>query len=200
MTNLLETILIHNHTICNLSYHNKRFVQGQIFLQRKDIIYTIQDLLFVPHELYHHQYIRCRVTYNKEDVFVEYFVHNPKNIQSFKIIHCDNIAYSYKYQDRTQLNNLLSYKQNCDEIIIIKNNMVTDCSIGNLLFLRNGVWYTPNTPLLCGTQRDFLIENQKIIPTCITKNDIFSYEKIMMINALNPFDEGRALHIDCIIQ
>lgn len=71
--------------------------------------------------------------------------------------------------------------------------MVTDCSIGNLLFLKDNHWYTPDTPLLQGTQRAYLLEAQKVHLANIDKNDIWQYEKVMMINALNAFDENRAI-------
>ena len=76
--------------------------------------------------------------------------------------------------------------------------MVTDCYIGNLLFLKDNHWYTPDTPLLQGTQRAYLLESQKIHLANIDKNDICQYKKVMMINALNAFDEDRAVSIKCI--
>ncbi|QPT45307.1 aminotransferase class IV [Moraxella nonliquefaciens] len=141
------------------------------------------------------KFIRCRVTYDKYSIKVEYFDYIPKSIQSFKIIECDSIDYAYKYDDRNLLNQLLSQKGDCDEIIIIKNGLVTDCSIGNLLFLKDDIWYTPNTPLLKGVQRAYLLEAQKIHLANIDKNNIWQYEKVMMINALNAFDENRAVLI-----
>lgn len=195
---LFETLAIKNHRILNLDYHHERFKKGQIFLNRQTIIDDIATLIKIPTHVGHDKLIRCRVTYNKSDVKVEYFDYTPKTIHSFKVVECDDIDYGHKYDDRSLLNHLLSQKESCDEIIIIKNGFVTDCSIGNLLFLKKGIWYTPDTPLLQGTQRAYLLDNKKIHLASIKKEDIFHYEKIMMINALNPFDEHRAVLISHI--
>lgn len=195
---LFETLAIKNHRILNLDYHHKRFKKGQIFLNRQTIIDDIATLIDVPSQFCHEKLIRCRVTYDDTDIQVAYFDYTPKDIRSFKLVECHHIDYAYKYDDRSLLNHLLSQKESCDEIIIIKNGFATDCSIGNLLFLKKGIWYTPDTPLLQGTQRAYLLDNKKIHLASIKKEDIFHYEKIMMINALNPFDEHRAVLISHI--
>ncbi|WP_066801521.1 aminotransferase class IV family protein [Moraxella oblonga] len=195
MTTLFETLAIKNGQILNLVYHNKRFKQGQILLNRQTMIDDIASLIDIPSHFKDNQLIRCRVTYNNDDIKVAYFDYTPKPITSFKLIEYNKIDYAYKYDDRSVLTSLLSQKGNCDEVIIIKNGFVTDCSIGNLLFFKNNHWYTPNTPLLEGAQRAYLLDKQMIKLASIQQNDIWHYEKIMMINALNGFDEDRAVEI-----
>lgn len=189
---LFETLAINNGRILNLDYHNRRFKQGQLFLHCQTMIDDIANIVNISDE-FDNKFIRCRVTYDKHDIKVKYFDYIPKNIQSFKLIECNDIDYTYKYDDRNLLNDLLSQKGDCDEIIIIKNNFVSDCSVGNLLFLKDDIWYTPNTPLLKGVQRAYLLDVGKIHLTAIHKNDICQYKKVMMINALNAFDENRAI-------
>lgn len=191
---LFETLAINNGRILNLDYHNRRFKQGQLFLHCQTMIDDIANIINISDE-FNNKFIRCRVTYDKHDIKVQYFDYIPKNIQSFKLIECNYIDYTYKYDDRNLLNQLLSQKGDCDEIIIIKNGLVTDCSIGNLLFLKDNHWYTPDTPLLQGTQRAYLLDVGKIHLTTIHKNDICQYKKVMMINALNAFDENRVVLI-----
>lgn len=191
---LFETLAINNGRILNLDYHNRRFKQGQLFLHCQTMIDDIANIVNISDE-FNNKFIRCRITYDKHDIKVKYFDYIPKNIQSFKLIECNDIDYTYKYDDRNLLNDLLSQKGDCDEIIIIKNNFVSDCSVGNLLFLKDDIWYTPNTPLLKGVQRAYLLDVGKIHLTTIHKNDICQYKKVMMINALNAFDENRAVLI-----
>ncbi len=195
---LFETIAINNGQILNKSYHNKRFVKGQLFLNKNTIIQDIQELINIPNHL-QNSFIRCRITYDKYGIDIGYFEYIPKLIQSFKLVYHDDIDYRYKYDDRRLLNELLAKKEHCDDIIIIKNGYVSDCSIGNLLFFDNKKWVTPDTPLLQGTQRQYLLDNKKIQLASIGIDDIKTYKKIMMINALNSFDENRAIDIDTII-
>lgn len=195
---LFETLAIKNGTVLNPYWHNVRFKKGQIFLNRKFIIDDITTLIKIPSHVNSDKLIRCRVIYDTDDIKVEYFDYMPKAIRSFKLIECNYIDYQYKYNDRTLLNELLSQKGDCDEIMIIKNGFITDCSIGNLLFLKDGIWYTPDTPLLQGTQREYLLDTHQIKLARILKNDICNYEKVMMINALNGFNENRAIPISDI--
>lgn len=199
MTKLFETIAIKQGRILNIKYHNERFLKGQLFLNKTPMIYDIKTLIDLNHADYkncHTDIIRCRITYDKHQVSVAYFNYMPKSISSYQIITCNNIEYDHKYDDRDLFNELSAQKGECDEIIIIKNNSITDCTIGNLLFLKNNQWYTPDTPLLHGTQRSYLLGTNQIHLATIKKDDIWQYEKVMMINALNEFDESRAVIIN----
>jgi 4-amino-4-deoxychorismate lyase len=48
-----------------------------------------------------------------------------------------------------------------EEIIIVKNNCITDTSYTNLLFLKDEKWYTPSTYLLNGVMRQHLLKEKK---------------------------------------
>jgi len=101
-----------------------------------------------------------------------------------KLVRDDKIDYHLKYADRSALNKLLEQKGENDEVIIIKNGMVTDCSIGNLIFFDGHNWNTPDTPLLKGTQRKYLLDKKLIRECNIKEEDIFKYQKVGIINAL----------------
>ena len=90
-----------------------------------------------------------------------------------------------KYTDRSLINTLFAQRGACDEIIIIKNGKVTDCSIGNLIFRQGKKWYTPDTPLLLGTQREKLLQEGKIQECTIFQEDIVNFDEIKIINAMN---------------
>ena len=90
-----------------------------------------------------------------------------------------------KYSDRSLINKLFDQRGSCDEIIIIKNGKVTDCSIGNLIFRQGKKWYTPDSPLLLGTQREKLLQEGKIQERTIFQEDIVNFDEIKIINAMN---------------
>ncbi|MCT8736125.1 aminotransferase class IV, partial [Glaesserella parasuis] len=111
----------------------------------------------------------------------------------FQCVYVENFDYQFKYTDRLELEQL---KQTaCDEIILVNNGFISDCSIGNLLFLKQGKWYSPNHYLLKGTQLSHLLDEQKISLVDIPVEALFDYDQIMVINALNPFDLQRAVSI-----
>ena len=98
---------------------------------------------------------------------------------------CDDIDYHLKYSDRAIFNELLKQKGDCDEIIIVKQGKITDCTIGNLILRQGSQWFTPDSPLLIGTQRSKLLKERKIIERKILLSDLPLFEEIRLINALN---------------
>ncbi|MBP7901686.1 MAG: aminotransferase class IV [Spirochaetes bacterium] len=77
----------------------------------------------------------------------------------------------------------------CDEIIILKNGMVTDSSFSNLAFYDSGKWFTPETFLLNGIMRQKLLADNIIHEKKIAVNDMKKYEKISFINSMLDLGE-----------
>lgn len=187
---LFETLSIIDGQVQNLPYHQQRFEQAVSTFFGREPTFSLAQILHIPTEFQHGK-IRCRIDYNAEQFEVKFFPYDPKQIQQFRCVEVENWDYSLKYSDRKRFD-LLNILQN-EEVIIINNGNVSDCSIGNLLFLKSNVWYSPQDYLLKGTQLTQLIEQGKVHLVKITQADLGQYEKIMLINALNPFDESRAL-------
>lgn len=196
---LFETIAIIDGKVQNLSYHQARYERGMAYLQQlkpKLLLETMSlaDLIQVPESL-QQGVVRCRIDYDYCLFDVVFSPYQAKQIQRFKMIEVDDIEYTHKFSDRTIFEQLQQEKGLADEIIIVKNGLITDCTIGNLLFLKHQQWFTPKQPLLAGTQRAKLLDDGFIQLEDIGIQELFSYEKIMMVNALNPFDEQRAVNI-----
>ena len=90
-----------------------------------------------------------------------------------------------KYTNRDLINALFAQREDCDEIMIIKHRKVTDCSIGNLIFRKGEKWFTPDTPLLHGTQREKLLREGKIEECEILLKHLKTFDEIRLINAMN---------------
>ena len=189
---LFETLCIEKGRWQNLDYHQARINRSLKeyygccfpFISLEKIIHMHNTLL----SLDNNTLFRCRLDYNNQDYHIQIFPYVRKEYKNFQPVICNNIDYHLKYNNRQLLNELLKQKGNCDEIMIIKDGYVTDCSIGNLLFRNGDVWFTPNTPLLKGTQREKLLAEKKIIETTILLKDLQKFSEIRLINALNPFD------------
>jgi 4-amino-4-deoxychorismate lyase len=180
MSQLLETIKLENGRLANLKYHNARFNKA-----RKELFSLpgedLAELISVPSAC-KNGIFRCRALYQQEIEKVEFLPHQPRDIKSLKVIHNNSIEYPYKYADRTSLQELYNQRGDADEVIIIKNGLVTDCFIGNLVFFDGNKWLTPDQPLLCGTQRQNLLDNGKILEARITENDLFKFSLTGIIN------------------
>ena len=86
------------------------------------------------------------------------------------------------------LDKLFTQKDDCDEIIIIKNKIVTDTSIANIAIFHNGVWITSKNCLLKGTTRNRLLEDKFLVEKNITLNMLKKASKIALMNAMIDFD------------
>ena len=108
-------------------------------------------------------------------------------INSLKLVVNNEAQYQFKDTQRTILNRIFELKQSCDDVLIVKNGLITDTYFANVALLSNNVWYTPADPLLNGTMRAFLIEKKKIVPRKINAIDLVSYDQICIFNAMIPF-------------
>ena len=180
----IETLLI-TDKIENLNLHNKRMNRTRYdFFKAKEL--NLADYIkIIPLK-------RVRVTYDEKIKKIEYFELKKREFKKFKIVYSD-IDYSYKFADRTKLNNLKD--TNFDEIIIVKNNLITDTTISNLAFFDGKHWFTPKTPLLKGTKREEFINKGTLIEKDIKINDLQNYTKFAMLNAVVGFYE---IDINCI--
>jgi 4-amino-4-deoxychorismate lyase len=181
MCQLLETIKLEDGQLFNLDYHNRRMNAA-----RRELFGTLppvdlREIIQVPGSCIDGLY-RCRIVYSENIESIEFFPQQERSFTSLKLVSCGNIDYHLKYTDRRLLNELYAQRGDADEIIIVSNGKITDCSIGNLLFFDGESWVTPAEPLLKGTQRQKLLETGHI-QECITVDDLQNYKKAGIINA-----------------
>jgi 4-amino-4-deoxychorismate lyase len=132
--------------------------------------------------------LKCRITYDTDVRKVEYEPYQIKPLNSLKAVHCD-LDYSHKFQDRSQINHLYENKGECDDILMIKDGHITDTSYGNVAFLKQGKWYTPENPLLKGTRLASLTASGKLIQKNLKIDQLAEYSHICIFNAMIPFGE-----------
>ena len=78
---------------------------------------------------------------------------------------------------------------------MIKDGLLTDSYYANIALYKNRIWYSPKTPLLAGTQRARLIQNEKLVLRDIVVSELFEFEKIKIFNAMIPFSQHAAVII-----
>jgi 4-amino-4-deoxychorismate lyase len=174
-----ETIKCDDYEIFNLDYHNKRVANTiGLNLNLQEYVYPISPEL-----------LRCKVIYDKNEILdVSYFPYNKREIKSFKLVFDDEITYSKKYLDRNSLDKLFEKRAEFDEIIIIKNKIITDTSIANIAIFYENMWITSKNCLLAGTTRNRLIEEKKLIEKDISVSMLKKASKIALMNAMIGFD------------
>jgi 4-amino-4-deoxychorismate lyase len=80
-------------------------------------------------------------------------------------------------------------KSGCNDIIIIKNGLVTDASSSNLVFKSSKGLFTPENYLLPGTKRRLLLDRKKIKEQRIRVEDIKTFDSVYFINAMIDLED-----------
>ncbi len=186
MYQLVESIKIDNSEPQNLKWHQERYERSYRSLFGKIPALKLGEEVKVP-AAYRKGIVKCRLLYNSESFAVEFEIYKPPSIKSLKLVEDNRIEYTFKYNDRTSINELLKSKEDCDDILIVKSNRVTDSSIANIVLFDGEKWFTPAHPLLQGTAREKLLHEQKIIPLDILKDDLKNFSHYKLINAMLDF-------------
>ena len=195
MSLLFESIACIDGKLQNLAYHEER-----MSMSRSDVLglsnEIFLDTIDVPKESMKGLW-KCRVSYRETIEEIEFRKYKSAEPRYFRLINSE-ISYAYKFEDRSELDALFKKRGSSDDIIIVVDGFITDTSYGNLLFKDGNKWITPEQPLLQGTMRASLLDSGRISPEKITVSDLMDFSAFMLINALNPFDENRALPIERI--
>jgi len=139
---------------------------------------------------------KCRVIYDDKSFDIEFVPYIRRIVRSLAVVHDNNIDYSYKYTDRENIDILFEKRGNCDDILIVKNGMITDSSYANVVFRdSNGNWNTPSTCLLHGTRRANLLRNGLIRETEISQKDILQYVEVKLINSMMGLNDSDSIPV-----
>ncbi|MDY3316938.1 aminotransferase class IV [Riemerella anatipestifer] len=141
---------------------------------------------------------KIRVIYDLEGNYeIEYLPYQSPILTSFEIVEAPEIDYSLKYKDRSSLNQLKE-NSNASEVIITQKGHITDTTFSNLIFLKNGEWFTPKSYLLNGIQRQNLLQKKQVKEVEITLDNLSEYSYFKIINAMNCFEKAPMFSIDLI--
>ncbi|MEV9476267.1 aminotransferase class IV family protein [Aliarcobacter butzleri] len=175
-----ETIKCEDFEVFNLDYHQKRVANTiGLNINLQEYINPISEEL-----------LRCKLIYDENGVVdVLYFPYKKREIKSFKIIFDNEIEYSKKYLNRAKLDELYEKRDDCDEVIIIKNGIVTDTTIANIAIFYENLWITSKNCLLGGTTRARLLEEKELFEKDITLDMLKNASKVALMNAMIGFDE-----------
>jgi 4-amino-4-deoxychorismate lyase len=197
MSRLIESIRLQNGNFHRMRHHQERMDRSvKELFQEKNTINLFENLLKqrIPKSgLY-----KCRVVYAQKVESVEFIPYSAKPVNSLKIVYDQEVEYALKFNDRSKIESLFSQRQYCDDILIVKNGFVTDASYSNIIFYDGGKWITPDTPLLKGTMRQFLLDTAEIKAAPVQVRDIPSFKSFRLINAMLGFD-GSEIDVSKIV-
>lgn len=187
MSQFFESIKVEDQKIFLLDLHQKRVNDTFEHFGKEGSI----DLGSIFNNLQHDEdgLYKLKITYDLNKNFrTQMIPYAISEIDHFQIVENNLYDYSFKFEDRKELE-MMKMKSKADEIIVLKNNHITDTSFSNLLFKKGKDWFTPTTYLLNGVQRQQLLNTKKIKEAEITLQNLKDYSHFQIINAMNDFDD-----------
>lgn len=182
MCRFIETIAVLNGQVQRLALHQQRvdrtlhaFAPG-----------TTLDLHAAIKQQRKHDggLIKCRVVYDGHQHQVTFAPYIPRPANSLRVVVNNAIDYSFKFENRGPIDEAFSRRDGCDDILIVRNGLITDTSIANIVFRKGDRWFTPDRPLLEGTMRQYCLESGMIVATGILASDVSSFDGFRLINAM----------------
>ncbi|PTT77358.1 MULTISPECIES: aminotransferase class IV [unclassified Chryseobacterium] len=197
MSQFIESIKVEDQEIFLLEFHQKRVDQTFAHFGKEGSI----DIAKIYKHLDHDEdgLFKLRIVYDLDKkIRTQMIPYAIPEIDDFQLVENNSYDYSFKFEDRKELEKM-KMKSKAEEIIIVKNNHITDTSYSNLLFLKGKDWFTPSTYLLNGVQRQNLLKHKKVKEAEITLQNIKQFSHFQIINAMNDFDENFIYPLDRII-
>lgn len=182
----IETLRIEDGKVWHASLHDRRMNDT-----RRAFFGPVPDLHVMDYlrpEAYTAR-TRCRLTYARDVIRVEYFPYYVRPVHSLQLVVQDDIDYRYKQADRHVLDEAFALRDTADDVLIVRHGLLTDTSIANIALWNGCEWHTPAQPLLAGTQRRYLLDTGQIKETDIPVASLGNYRHIRLFNALIPFGE-----------
>lgn len=182
----IETVKIVDSVVLQAGRHTERMRDCGMLSQYFDF-----QSLKIPAE-FAKGVVKCSILYSDKIESVNYFLYSHRPIRRLKLVECDSIDYSRKYADRRALEALREKREECDDVLIVKNGLITDTSYSNIVFFDGREYFTPDSFLLNGCKRRELLESGRIKQRRITAVQTQDFLCAYMINAMldmedNPF-------------
>lgn len=183
MMRYIETLRVEQGQVCHVHSHIERI--------RCTIGRTLPlDELPIP-AIYQQGRVKLRVLYSLEKGIeeVSFQVYETPVIRTLRCVTCNDMVYDRKMEDRSLLNVLHDLREGCDDVLIVREGLITDTTFCNIVFQKGTFLYTPLHPLLEGTCRSRLLQQGVLQLRNITPQDSKDYEKAYLINAMIDLGE-----------
>lgn len=199
----IETIRVENGQFRLLDYHLARMSRTCREAFGADAPLPVLDEETVPKHL-RNSVVKCRIAYGRTIGSIVFESYAVRKVSSLRLVEADSVDYHLKYADRGKLDALRALRDGADEILIVKNGLVTDTSYSNIVCWAGERLLTPRHPLLRGVMRDWLlaageVEETDITPAMLREGNGEGITGVCMINAMMPMGRGPLIPLDGII-
>jgi 4-amino-4-deoxychorismate lyase len=188
MCRFFESIKIKDGVVYRLKLHQERvnnaFAAGYPDEDILSLFEIINQSVIPQSGIY-----KCRIVYDSDLISFEIAPYVRREIKSLRMVDTDMESYLYKQEDRTLFNEAFAKRGECDDVLLVKNGLLTDTSYSNIALYDGTNWFTPRIPLLYGVNRAELLESGKLIEKDIAATELKNYKQIALFNAMIEFGE-----------
>jgi 4-amino-4-deoxychorismate lyase len=188
MSRFVETIKFKDGVFYRLKFHQERVnkVFETFYPDAEPIkLLDIFNQILIPSV----GLFKCRIVYDTKAYQPEFTPYIRREINSLKVVEMNLESKPYKSEDRTAYNQAFAQRDDCDDVLISRNGILTDSSYTNVAFFDGTNWYTPKTPLIYGVNRAELLEAGRLIEKEIKVDDLKHFQHIVLFNAMIEFEE-----------
>ena len=198
MSLLVESIKVKDGRLYNMAYHTGRFDATRRELFDLAPGESLEKRIIVP-AFAGTGLFKCRIEYDEHIRKIEFIPYQVKEINSLRMVEAGDLRYDFKFIDRDGIEKLLEQRSGCDDILIVKDGYISDTSYANVILKgEDKKWYTPTTPLLRGTRRQYLLDRGDIFEADITPASIRRYSELRLINAMVGINDSPPIDIEKI--
>lgn len=181
----LETLRIQDGHACHLADHIDRMRRtADHFRFTPPMLPADLDAL-VPDTL-RSGTVRCRVLYDHQLRDITFTPYRRRHIKRLIAVDAGAMDYTFKYADRTPLLRPQIRLGETDELLFVRQGLLTDTSYTNLILRRGRELVTPDTFLLDGTCRRRLLRRGEVRTATVRLADLPTYDELLLINAMMP--------------
>ncbi len=182
-----ETLCVIDGVIQHVDYHEKRYRLTYKHHYGTLPETSLIDDLVVPSS-WSSGRVKLKICYNQKEKNAVFSSYPYLPINSLQCIEAPDLNYNFKFFDRRALIDLFNAKGSCDDVLILQAGWVRDSSYANICFWDGKEWFTPKTPLLCGTMRAQLLHEKKLVLADIHLQDLNQFKGFKLINAMRDFE------------
>jgi 4-amino-4-deoxychorismate lyase len=198
MSRFLETIRCRNGVLENLPYHQERLDRTRRHHFGPVPPLRLAEEIRVRTGLEPETPYRCRVVYGREVESVEFIPYQLKPIRALQLVIADDLDYAFKYANRAALDGLRAGLPADEEVLLVKNGLLTDTTYANVALFDGSLWYTPHQPLLEGTRRAQLLAEGRLVRERLTPEDLRFFQKIRLFNAMIPWEMAPEITVEAV--
>lgn len=188
MCRFIESIKLVDGEFCRLEFHQERV--NAVFQQfySENEVFNLKEIIHL--QTFPEQGIfKCRIVFDSRIQEIQILPYSIRTIRSLKLVEVSLNSSTYKSEERTGINAAFENRSNCDDVLMVVNGCITDTSYANVALFDSNQWFTPDSPVIFGTQRAALLQSGKIKTKRIPVTELSNFTKIRIFNAMIEFGE-----------